>query len=129
MFIANVDNADRTGDIPMPIAGLRWRRVTLRYASLLLMPSMSIFLTDFARPRLFPREPRRNTIQDCTSEQFERRINEEMPLVVLEGYAPPSDPRLRQRRMPRRRLTGHQHPDADDRQLHGDGLSSAARSR
>jgi len=25
---------------------------------------MSIVLTDFALPRLFPREPRRNTIQD-----------------------------------------------------------------
>ena len=33
---------------------------------------MTIVLTDFARPRLFPREPRRNTIQDCTPEQFER---------------------------------------------------------
>ena len=30
-------------------------------------PPMSIVLTDFARPRLFPREPRRNTIQDCTA--------------------------------------------------------------
>ena len=49
---------------------------------------MSIVLTDFARPRLFPREPRRNTIQDCTSEAFERRLNEESPLAVLEGYAP-----------------------------------------
>ncbi len=50
--------------------------------------SMSIVLTDFARPRLFPREPRRNTIQDCTPEDFERRLNEESPLAVLEGYAP-----------------------------------------
>ena len=49
---------------------------------------MSIVLTDFARPRLFPREPRRNTIQDCTPEVFERRLNEESPLAVLEGYAP-----------------------------------------
>ena len=49
---------------------------------------MSIVLTDFARPRLFPREPRRNTIQDCTLEDFERRLNEETPLAVLEGYAP-----------------------------------------
>jgi hypothetical protein len=49
---------------------------------------MSIVLTDFARPRLFPREPRRNTIQDCTSGEFERRLNEESPLAVLEGYAP-----------------------------------------
>ena len=37
---------------------------------------MSIILTDFARPRLFPREPRRNTIQDCTPEAFQRRLND-----------------------------------------------------
>lgn len=49
---------------------------------------MSIVLTDFARPRLFPREPRRNTIQDCTPEEFERRLNEVAPSKVLEGYAP-----------------------------------------
>lgn len=49
---------------------------------------MSIVLTDFARPRLFPRERRRNAIQDCTPEQFERRLNDEPPLQVLEGYAP-----------------------------------------
>ena len=50
--------------------------------------AMSIVLTDFARPRLFPREPRRNTIQDCTPDAFERRLNEATPLKVLEGYAP-----------------------------------------
>ena len=33
---------------------------------------MSIVLTPFARARLFPREPRGNTIQDCTPEAFER---------------------------------------------------------
>lgn len=49
---------------------------------------MSIVLTPFARPRLFPKEPRRNTIQDCTPEQFERRLDEEAPLKVLDGYAP-----------------------------------------
>ena len=49
---------------------------------------MSIVLTDFARPRLFPREPRRNTIQDCTPEQFERHLNIEPPHSVLDGYAP-----------------------------------------
>ncbi|MDQ3206946.1 MAG: DUF3228 family protein [Pseudomonadota bacterium] len=49
---------------------------------------MSIVLTDFARPRLFPREPRRNTIQDCTPEQFEQHLNEVPPLKVLDGYAP-----------------------------------------
>ncbi|WP_426280739.1 DUF3228 family protein [Lysobacter soli] len=46
---------------------------------------MTITLTDFARPRLFPREPRRNTIQDCTPEQFERHLNEVPPLAVLEA--------------------------------------------
>lgn len=49
---------------------------------------MSILLTDFARTRLFPREPRRNTIQDCTPEAFERHLNEVSPLEVLDGYAP-----------------------------------------
>ncbi|SKA12612.1 DUF3228 family protein [Novilysobacter spongiicola] len=47
-----------------------------------------IVLTDFARTRLFPREPRRNTIQDCTPDQFERHLNESSPLKVLDGYAP-----------------------------------------
>ncbi len=49
---------------------------------------MSITLTSFARTRLFPREPRRNTIQDCTPETFERRLNEQAPSKVLDGYAP-----------------------------------------
>jgi Protein of unknown function (DUF3228) len=49
---------------------------------------MSIVLTDFARARLFPREPRRNTVQDCTPDAFERRLNEETPVIVLPGYAP-----------------------------------------
>lgn len=49
---------------------------------------MSIVLTDFARPRLFPREPRRNTIQDIGPEQFERHLNQDPPLAVLDGYAP-----------------------------------------
>ena len=49
---------------------------------------MSIILTPFARSRLFPREPRGNTIQDCTPEAFERRLNDEAPARVLEGYAP-----------------------------------------
>lgn len=40
------------------------------------------------RPRLFPLELRRNTIQDCTSEEFERRLNDEAPLKVLDGCAP-----------------------------------------
>ena len=49
---------------------------------------MSIVLTPFARARLFPREPRRNTIQDCTPEEFEARLNQAAPLAVLPGYAP-----------------------------------------
>ena len=49
---------------------------------------MSIVLTDFARPRLFPREPRRNTIQDITPAQFEQHLNDVPPLQVLDGYAP-----------------------------------------
>ncbi|WP_347260915.1 DUF3228 family protein [Rudaea sp.] len=49
---------------------------------------MHIVLTDFARTRLFPNERRRNTIQDCTPEEFERHINEHAPLKVLDGYAP-----------------------------------------
>jgi hypothetical protein len=49
---------------------------------------MSIVLTEFARPRLFPRDRRRNAIQDCTPQQFEDRLNAEPPLKVLEGYAP-----------------------------------------
>ena len=49
---------------------------------------MTITLTPFARPRLFPREPRRNTIQDITPEQFEQHLNTVPPVAVLDGYAP-----------------------------------------
>lgn len=49
---------------------------------------MSIVLTEFARPRLFPREPRRNTIQDITPEQFVEHLNTVAPVAVLDGYAP-----------------------------------------
>ena len=49
---------------------------------------MSIVLTEFARPRLFPREPRRNPLPDCTPEQFERHLHAVPPLQVLDGYAP-----------------------------------------
>lgn len=49
---------------------------------------MSIILTPFARTRLFPRPPRANTIQDCTPEEFEQRLNDEPPFKVLPGYAP-----------------------------------------
>src|SRR3546814_11181509 len=48
---------------------------------------MAIILTPFARTRLFPSEPRGNTIQGCTPGQFEQRLNEEAPLKVLDGYA------------------------------------------
>lgn len=49
---------------------------------------MSIVLTPFARSRLFPRGGRPSAIQDCSAEAFERRLNDEPPLAVLEGYAP-----------------------------------------
>jgi len=49
---------------------------------------MSIVLTPFARTRLFPRDDRRNGIQDCTAEAFEQRLNDEAPFKVLQGYAP-----------------------------------------
>ncbi len=49
---------------------------------------MSIVLTPFARARLFPKEPRPNTIRDCTAGEFERYLNDHEPLKVLDGYAP-----------------------------------------
>lgn len=49
---------------------------------------MRIVMTDFARPRLFPREPRRNTIQGTSAAEFERYLNDNAPLQVLPGYAP-----------------------------------------
>ena len=49
---------------------------------------MSIVLTPFARDRLFPSTRRANTIQDCSPEAFERRLNDEAPERVLPGYAP-----------------------------------------
>lgn len=48
---------------------------------------MSIELTGFARARLFPRKSRGNTIQDCSADAFERHLNEQAPLAVLDGYA------------------------------------------
>ena len=48
---------------------------------------MSIVLTEFARTRLF-RANRRNTIQDLTPEAFERLLNADAPLAVIDGYAP-----------------------------------------
>ena len=49
---------------------------------------MSIALTPFARRRLFPAEPRSNTILDCTPGDFERHLNDVPPLKLLDGYAP-----------------------------------------
>lgn len=43
---------------------------------------MRVLPTEFARPRLFPREPRPNTIQDVTPGEFERHLNEHRPLLV-----------------------------------------------
>jgi hypothetical protein len=47
-----------------------------------------IVLTPFARTRLFPRQPRGNTIRDCSAEAFQQRLNTEAPLRDLPGYAP-----------------------------------------
>jgi hypothetical protein len=49
---------------------------------------MSIVMTEFARSRLFPRQPRRNTIQDCTPAQFVQHLEDTPPVAVLDGYAP-----------------------------------------
>ncbi len=49
---------------------------------------MRIALTEFARPRLFPREARLNTIQDVTADEFLCHLNDHPPLKVLDGYAP-----------------------------------------
>ena len=45
---------------------------------------MRIVLTEFARPRLFPRQPRRNTLQDIDAAAFERecRIIAEQQIAV-----------------------------------------------
>jgi hypothetical protein len=51
-------------------------------------PEHCIVLTEFARPRLFPREPRPNTIQDITAAEFEGYLNDHAPYRVLDGYAP-----------------------------------------
>ena len=53
-----------------------------------MTPAMSIVLTEFARPRLFPARRRANTIQDITSEQFVAHLNTQPPERVLDGYAP-----------------------------------------
>jgi hypothetical protein len=48
---------------------------------------MSIVLTEFAKPRLFPRVTRPNTIQDISPEEFELELNSRTPLHDREGYA------------------------------------------
>lgn len=45
-----------------------------------------IVLSNFARPRLFPKDGRRNAIL-CSPEDFEARLNSETPIAVLNGYA------------------------------------------
>jgi hypothetical protein len=50
--------------------------------------TMSIVLTDFARPRLFPRDGRPTAIRDCTADAFIAHLNQVQPLAVLDGYAP-----------------------------------------
>src|SRR3546814_20860964 len=50
--------------------------------------AVKIVLTPFARARLFPKDGRKNAIQDATPESFERHLNEQAPLKVLDGYAP-----------------------------------------
>src|SRR3546814_17638571 len=67
---------------------------------------MAIILTPFARTRLFPSEPRGNTIQDCTPGQFEQRLNEESPLEGLDGYAPLSKLHVHRKWTSTRGLTG-----------------------
>lgn len=47
-----------------------------------------IVLTEFARPRLFPRDGRSTAIQDVSAEAFEQHLNVQPPLAVLNGYAP-----------------------------------------
>lgn len=49
---------------------------------------MSIVLTPFARPRLFPKRPRPNTLQEITAAEFEAYLNCHQPDRVLDGYAP-----------------------------------------
>jgi len=50
--------------------------------------AMSIVLTDFARPRLFPRDGRPTAIRDCTPDEFIAHLNRVPPVTVLDGYAP-----------------------------------------
>lgn len=48
----------------------------------------SIVLTRFARTRLFPVSGRRNAIVGSSAAEFERHVNSQLPLAVLDGYAP-----------------------------------------
>lgn len=49
---------------------------------------MSIAITSFARNRLFPKKSKRNTIQNCSPEEFVQYVNEHEPLKLVDGYAP-----------------------------------------
>ncbi len=64
------------------------REVAAIYAGARYHWRMRIILTEFARPRLFPRVPRPNTIQDITARQFEQELNVRVPLHARPGYAP-----------------------------------------
>jgi len=46
-----------------------------------------IALTQFARPRLFPKQRRSTSIQDVTAEEFTEYLNTHTPERVLPGYA------------------------------------------
>ena len=48
---------------------------------------MTIILTEFARPRLFPRDGRSTAIQDCSAEQFVAHLNTQAPIKIIDGYA------------------------------------------
>lgn len=51
--------------------------------------SSSIILTDFARHRLFPTDPQRRPLfGEETATGFESRLNAQVPLRQLDGYAP-----------------------------------------
>ena len=49
---------------------------------------MSIVLTAFAAPRLFPADGRPNGLQGVSPDAFIAHLNDHAPIKVLEGYAP-----------------------------------------
>lgn len=48
---------------------------------------MKIAMTEFARRRLFPRDPRPSAIQDISASDFVDYLNRHEPLKLLDGYA------------------------------------------